>query len=63
MAKNVLYSVVQSKAPYTEHILVGHRLEYPEAKALMDSLKTGVISMAPSSDYADDAAVGDMVSE
>ncbi|CDO25757.1 hypothetical protein MMAG44476_37448 [Mycolicibacterium mageritense DSM 44476 = CIP 104973] len=61
MAQNRLYSVVQSHAPYDTHVLVGHHLEYTAAKALSDQLSAGTVSVVPSSDFPDDAKVGDTV--
>ncbi len=61
MAQNRLYSVVQSHDPYDTHLLVGHQLEYAAAKALSDGLRTGTVSLVPSSDFPDDAKVGDTV--
>jgi hypothetical protein len=61
LTQDRLYSVTQSHAPYSEIILVGHKLDYPAAKALMDQLKDGVLSLVPSSDFADDVGVGDVV--
>lgn len=61
MAQDRLYSVTQSHAPYSARILVGHKLAHPAAKALMDQLKNGVLSLVPSSDFAADVVVGDAV--
>lgn len=61
MTQDRLYSVTQSHAPYSARILVGHNLDYPAAKTLMDQLKDGVLSLVPSSDFAGDVSIGDDV--
>lgn len=45
-----LYSVSRSVHPYDSDELVGHELEYREARRLSDSFKSGIISLFPSTD-------------
>ncbi|MUL61233.1 hypothetical protein B5P44_01375 [Mycobacterium sp. CBMA 213] len=61
MTQDRLYSVVQTLAPYATSRLVEHRLDFDSAKAQADSLKSGIVSIVPSSDFPDNAKVGDVV--
>ncbi|BBX82189.1 hypothetical protein [Mycolicibacterium aubagnense] len=61
MTQDRLYSVVQTLAPSDTGRLVEHRLDFGSAKTQADSLKSGIVSIVPSSDFRDDAKVGDVV--
>lgn len=45
-----LYSVTQSVFPYETTEVLSHELPYDDAKKLMDSIRTRIVSLVPSDD-------------